>query len=105
MLRKNPVAARHWHGRKRTGLLLLSVGIAAGLGSLFLSSCRHTDDVAVLAWVGNDTSSFGLGLPLPGGSQHVSLGSIVLCRTGAGPDPRITRAAFVDNGSAVQVTA
>lgn len=33
------------------------------------------------------------------------MGSIVLCRSGEGPDPKITHAVFVEDDSAVQVTA
>lgn len=46
-----------------------------------------------------------MGFPIPVQGQEVTLGSIVLCRSGEGPDPKITRAVFVEDDSAVQVTA
>ena len=71
------------------------------------SGCGTAEDAATLQWMGNGqaTSSFGMGFPVPVRGLHVSVDSIVLCRSGNGPDPKITRAAFVEDGSAVQVAA
>ena len=70
-----------------------------------VAGCDQPEESASLVWAGagHDTSGFGVGIPIPKADQPVSVGSIVLCRTGNGPDPTITNVAFVEDGNSVKV--